>query len=453
MRTRINVWHVLLVMIVLSLGTFGVLAEETATHTSFFDNDAINRMIDENYKLVQENGYAELRIPRSLHGITEEALTPNSLEVGRKLIEHGCEAYAIGGCIRDYIMGTESNDVDIATNATIEQQREIFGDDLYLHFPGGMTFGRVRFPDEEVDLASYQTPSLAFYGLAGMPEFDPTATGNDSVLLDSFQRDLTMNAIYYDLTNGDLVDFHGGLYAIREHVIDTIVPAANAVNQDGRKLIRALRFKSRFGYELSDSLDRAIRKYGVAVVNRMRQADISNNINKMMEAGYASKSWRNLADYGLLDTVFPSLIRLVNDADYLNYLDKATAYMDDLHNEKGRKISDTLILLTFIQPEIDRRAQRSAYLTALSGVLDEQEMTFKISAQMRERLEGISVLAHDMEKISSQFLKSAVQESEYYEDALALLNMKALTNSELTTQAAFWNENADKTQESLDKAA
>ena len=127
--------------------------------------------------------------------------------------------------------------------------------------------------------------------------------------------------------------------------------------------------------------------------------------------------------------------------------------MDDLHNEKGRKISDTLILLTFIQPEIDRRAQRSAYLTALSGVLDEQEMTFQISAQMRERLEGISALAHDMEKISSRFLKSAVQESEYYEDALALLNMKALTNSELATQAAFWNENADKAQESLDKAA
>lgn len=350
-------------------------------------------------------------------------------------------------------MGTESNDVDIATNATIEQQREIFGDDLYLHFPGGMTFGRVRFPDEEVDLATYQTLPFAFYGLAGMPEFDPTATVNDSVLLDSCRRDLTMNAIYYDLTNGDLVDFHGGMYAIREHVIDTIVPAANAVNQDGRKLIRAIRFKSRFGYELSDSLDRAIRKYGVDVVNRMRQADISNNINKMMEAGYASKSWRNLADYGLLDTVFPSLIRLVNDADYLNYLDKATAYMDDLHNEKGRKISDTLILLTFIQPEIDRRAQRSAYLTALSGVLDKQEMTFKISAQMRERLEGISVLAHDMEKISSRFLKSAVQESEYYEDALALLNMKALTNSELATQAAFWNENADKTQESMDKAA
>ena len=54
--------------VVLSLGTVGVFAEEKAANGSIFANASINRMIDENYKKVQENGYAELRIPFSLHG-------------------------------------------------------------------------------------------------------------------------------------------------------------------------------------------------------------------------------------------------------------------------------------------------------------------------------------------------------------------------------------------------
>ena len=427
--------------------------EAQAASTGIFANEEINRMIDENYQRVQEEGYAELRIPMSLHGITDEMLTANSIEVGRKLMENGYEAYVVGGCIRDFILGTDSNDIDITTNATLEQQRAIFGDALETHWGGGRVFGGVIFPNELVDLATYQNIPAAFYGISGVPEFDPSSTTSDSLVADSFQRDLTMNAIYYDMSNGDLVDYHGGIHDLRDGVLNTMVDGSVKVQDDPRAILRAIRFKARFGFEFSDSLERAIREYGVAGISTMGRSDVVMNASKMMVGGYSSSAWRILADYGLLDALYPPLIRLADDEKYLNYLDKGLMYIDQLVNDSGEDVSEALALLAFLQPEIDRRAQRSGYETALCGVLDEQETSF-ILDRSRPDIECISLLAHDMEQLSSRFLKDAVRQSEYFEDARALLNIKAQTNSALAKQAEFWNEaDAQEAMDALDDAA
>lgn len=413
--------------------------EETETQKpAFFDNEEINRMIDENYEQVLENGYAELRIPLSLHGITEEVFTANSLEVGKKLLENGYDAYVVGGCVRDFIMGTESNDIDITTNATLEQQREIFGDALETHSSGGMVFGGVVFPDELVDLATYQNIPTGFYGVAGVPEFDTSATTGSSALLDSFQRDLTINALYYDLATGDLVDYHGGIHDIREHILNTMVNGMISLQVDPRIVVRAMRFKARYGFEFSESLEQGIRTYGQTALANMRQNDIFVNIGKMMISGYALESSHILQEYDLLDIAYPPVIRLKDDADYLAYLDKALEYMDGLRAESGENNSDMLALLVFLQPEIDRRAARSDYEIALRGVLDEQETSFNLK-KIRSKVEAISQLAHDMENVSSRFLCDAVQQSEYFKDARSLLYMNSLRNRSLEKQVEFWN--------------
>ena len=422
----------------------------TEERSGIFEDAEISRMIDENYQKVLEDGYAELRIPMSLHGITEDALIGNSLEVGRKLLENGFEAYVIGGCMRDFIMGTQSVDIDIVTNASLEQQRELFGDALETHISGGRVFGGVVFPDETVDLATYQNVPASFYGLRGVPDFDPSTEISDSPLLDSFQRDLTINAIYYDMSNGDLVDYHGGIHDIREHVLNTMVNPLNALTEDPRILVRSIRFKARYGFDFSEALDSVIRERGVDLLNAIDRYDLYSNISKMMVAGYSSAAWPVLMDSELLDTVYPPLIRLVDKEDYAAYLRQALAYMDQLCQSSGEDNSKALALLAFLQPEIDRRAERSGYETALCGVLDEQETAFDLT-KIRTQLEEVSLLAHDMEQVSSRFLRDAVQSSEYYEDALALLNMKALAYSSLTRQAAFWNETAEQAEENSDE--
>ena len=91
---------------------------------SFFDNAQINSMIDDNYALVQQNGWAELVIPEELHHFERDRISPNALEAGQKLIDHGYKAYVVGGTVRDFVLGTKVNDFDIATDASIDRQRQ-----------------------------------------------------------------------------------------------------------------------------------------------------------------------------------------------------------------------------------------------------------------------------------------------------------------------------------------
>ena len=425
---------------------FGAAYCETATEekaaSSFFDSEEINRLIDENYTAVLENGYAELRIPLSVHGITEDVLTENSRQVGRTLLENGYKAYVVGGCIRDFIMGKESNDIDISTDATIEQQRALFGDALVTHDVGGMVFGYVQFPDEAVDLATFQNVPAPYAGLPGIPDFDVTTNTSDSEMLDSFQRDMTMNALYYDLSTGDIVDFHGGIHDIREGVINTMVDASIALPVRPRVTARAIRFKARYGFEFSESLDRVIRESGKELLQAMGSGDLYVNICQMMDAGYSLDCWHNLREYGLMDTVYPVLGELNGDPAYDAYLEKALAWMDQLRKETGENVSDYLALLVFIQPAIDRLATGADYEAALDSVLDEEAASLDI-AKGRDRIREISLLEHDMEQAFSAAAENSIRSSEAFDEALALLNMKALSDETLAEAAGFWNGAAE----------
>ena len=143
------------------------MAAAPQTAGSLFDNPEVKRMIDENYQEVLKNGYAELRIPLSLHGITEDVFTDNARDVAARLMENGYKAYVIGGCIRDFVMGRESNDIDFVTDAPLEQQQAIFGDAFVSHLSSGSVYGRVYYPDEVIDLATFQNIPPAFRRASG----------------------------------------------------------------------------------------------------------------------------------------------------------------------------------------------------------------------------------------------------------------------------------------------
>lgn len=419
---------------------------------NLFENEEVNRLIDENYQQVLEKSYAELHMPLSLHGITEEAFTANARDVASRLMENGYKAYVIGGCIRDFILGKESNDIDFVTDATLEQLQAIFGDAFQTHISSGNVYGGVSYPDEYVDLATFQNVPPHFAGLPGVPEFDPTVRYTDSALLDSFERDLTINAIYYDMSNGDLIDFHGGLHDIREGILKTMADARAVLPDNPLVALRALRFQARFGFKIDENLDAAIREMGPQVLSNLNQHTMYRNANWMMMTGNALDCYRLLAEYGLMDTIYPPIDGIMNGDEYRNYLEKALKYMDKLCLDRGETISNELALLAFLQPEIDRRARRSSYEKAVCGVLDEMEMSFELD-DIRVRVEGISHLAHDMERASSRDMEGSVRRSEFFSDALALLNMKSLSDESLREQAAFWNEVAGWETDYTDKAA
>ena len=407
--------------------------------SSFFDNPEINRLLDENHAEVEKNGYAKLRIPRSVHKMKETVFSKNALEVGHALLEAGYQAYVVGGSTRDYIMGRKNVDADITTNATIEEQRELFGDALRTHEAVGRVFGGVSFPDEEVDLSTFQNIPKQYKDLPGVPPFDPDQLTGDSLLGDSFQRDLTLNAIYYDLSNGDLLDFHDGIYDIREGILDTMVDAGTELQSDPRVLLRAIRFKARFGLDFSDDLEKAIRENGREYVKNLDGYSAFSNVRKMMHAGYALNSYHLLTEYGLFESFYPSLRKAAGDEKYRAYIERALSYMDEQVNGSGKNASPELTVLVFLQPEILKRAEESNMRDALKSVLDEEEQVFDFG-DARDKIIRTSLLAERMMHKPSRRFEDSVLKSGHFSDARMLLGMMALADERFKDQADYWEE-------------
>ena len=107
------------------------LSQEFATYqeNSFFSIPGINKLLDDNYALVQKNGYAELRIPKKYHTMSIDMLPPGNRIAVDNILKSGYNVYLVGGQVRDYLMGSSPNDFDLVTTAPIRDLDKILGDD------------------------------------------------------------------------------------------------------------------------------------------------------------------------------------------------------------------------------------------------------------------------------------------------------------------------------------
>ena len=406
-----------------------VVSCSTTARTGFFANNEINRLVDENYKQVVENGWAELRIPQSVHGITKDSFSPNALDAADKLIAAGYEAYLIGGSIRDLIMGTPSMDFDITTTAPNEKIEEIFDDVTFHSIPLGHSFAFVHYPDEIIDVATCVNIPAGLYGLKGVPDFDPEPLYSNNFVYDSFQRDITINAIYYDVKTGDLVDYHGGIHDIREGIIKTMTDPEVAMDVNSIIAVRSMRFKARYNMEYSAEMDEVMhRKAGVYSVQAGAGSN-SANMPKFFNAGYALRCYYVLKDYDAFDAIYSPVADLFNTAEYQSYITAAFKWIDDWY-ASGNKVSDSLTLAVILWPAVNNKDAKE--------VLKQQNKTIEINDETMDDYLDL----FEIEKIMTQRLsyeeaiKLALQNE--FEDAYQLLIIRNLTERGLEEAVRFW---------------
>ena len=384
---------------------------------SFFDNAQINSMIDDNYALVQQNGWAELVIPEELHHFGRDRISPNALEAGQKLIDHGYKAYVVGGTVRDFVLGTKVNDFDIATDASIDRQLEIFGEDLQLHGSGsGKIFALIHFPDEDIDLATFQNIPAPYHGKPGIPEFDPSLSQSDSALFDSFQRDLTMNSLYYDLTTGDIIDYHGGLYCLREGFMDTAVEGNLALSTNPM-IIRLLRFKARYGFRLSDSLEAAMRNNALDYARKIEPLEVENQLRRMWFGGYAADCFDVLMDYDLFGYFHPPVADICHTEEYQAYAHEALERLD-AKKAAGGIVDENEAVALLLYPAVRKLAETMPAEEAIKAVLDQEETVYEWWMDTRQLSEQYlrDLLAADPERTSQQALEAAFLSAPLWSD-------------------------------------
>ena len=175
-----------------------------------------------------------------------------------KLRAAGHQAYLVGGCVRDLLLGREPDDYDVSTDARPEQVQELFPDSLAV----GAQFGVVIVLGEgaQVEVATFR--SDVGYSDGRHPDHvDFTGSAEEDVK----RRDFTINALLMDGLTGQVWDYVGGREDLRGAIIRAIGDPEKRFREDKLRMIRAVRFAARFGYTIEPATFAAIQKLALEV--------------------------------------------------------------------------------------------------------------------------------------------------------------------------------------------
>lgn len=161
-----------------------------------------------------------------------------------ELIRNGYEAYIVGGCVRDSIMGITPHDWDICTSALPDEVVHIFSE--YKIIPTGIKHGTVTivFPSGQYEVTTYRIDGE--YKDNRHPD---KVHFTNSLLEDLRRRDFTINALAYNQYNG-LIDYFGGIEDIKKKIVRCVGSPENRFNEDALRMMRAIRFAATLKFKI-----------------------------------------------------------------------------------------------------------------------------------------------------------------------------------------------------------
>jgi poly(A) polymerase len=232
----------------------------------------------------------------------------------KTLRQHGFEAYLVGGCVRDLLLGREPKDYDVATNATPRQVMTIFPETYAV----GAQFGVVLVPAPDsgsapdcqaeggskspcVEVATFRSD----IGYTDGRHPDEVRFSNDP-REDVARRDFTINGMLLDPVSGEVFDYVGGRKDLEAGIIRTIGNPQHRFTEDKLRMLRAVRFAARFEYTIEPATFAAMQALAdqIAVVSRERVRD---ELTRMLTEGHASRAFLMLDESGLLQLVLPEI--------------------------------------------------------------------------------------------------------------------------------------------------
>ena len=224
-----------------------------------------------------------------------------ALWVLKRLRQAGFEALLAGGCVRDMLLGVRSSDYDIATSATPEQVRRLFGRVLLVGARFGVAI--VMRAGRQVEVATFRSDVSYSDGRR------PDAVRFSDARQDALRRDFTINGMFFDPLagrGGKLIDFVGGRQDLRKGLIRTIGSPGRRFSEDYLRMIRAVRFAGRLGFRIDPATARAVSKHAADIAGVSGER-VFDELSKMLSHPSAPAAMRKLAELGLAQRILPEL--------------------------------------------------------------------------------------------------------------------------------------------------
>lgn len=275
-------------------------------------------------------------IPRAEHSVSRGDISEPALKVLYRLHKAGYSAYLVGGSVRDLLLGHHPKDFDVATDATPEEVRKIFGNCRLI----GRRFrlAHIHFGREIIEVATFRAAHDQGEG-GGLTAGGLILRDNvfGSLEDDAWRRDFSINALYYNIDDFSVVDFTGGLEDMKAGVLRIIGDAETRILEDPVRMLRAARFAAKLGFQLEAGVASQINTLGDKLMG-VPPARLFEEVLKLFHTGHALRSYEVLQDLNLFGYLFGQTNELISEGDEYSdtFICQALANTDDrIHHGKG----------------------------------------------------------------------------------------------------------------------
>ena len=363
----------------------------------------------------------------------KKLIDKDALKVVKTLVKNGYEAYLVGGCIRDLLLGLQPKDFDIATSATPEQIHKVF--------KRSRIIGR-RFKLVHIMFSARKYIEVATFRAGKVKTSNKGQVIRDnfygSLKDDVFRRDFTVNALYYDVVKFQVIDYVNGLEDLKASQINIIGRASERFEEDPVRMIRAIRFKVKLEAELNPEISKNINSNAYLLKN-IPSARLYEEVIKLFHNENSIGVYKELLKFGLFNFLFSQ----TEDSLFINN----TLINTSKRIKRGDSVTPAFLFAVFLWDaqkkclsslRIKNKTQIELMVIASEEVIRKQIQQIMIPRWLSTRVKDIWLMQKQLENCNDIKAKELLNHPRFRMAYDFLLLRSESINPELKKRAKFW---------------
>jgi poly(A) polymerase len=364
-----------------------------------------------------------------------ERIDPDAVKTVSRLRHMDHQAYLVGGCVRDLLLGRRPKDFDVATSAHPGEVRAIFRNCrligrrfrlAHVYFRGGKVIEVATFRKNPIDVGD------------DVPQDGDLLITRDNVFgtaeEDAVRRDFTVNGLFYDVFSGEVIDYVGGLQDLEAHRISTIGDPEIRMREDPVRALRAVRFAARLGFAIEPECFAAMRRHS-GELSRCAPPRVLEETFKILRCGNSARALELLRASGALPVVLPALAAHLDQRgeEGRRAVQAHLAALDGLVRS-GAELSEAVLLGALL---VHLPAGEDGGMQAADDLLSELVTSARLPRRVAERTR-LAMGAQRSLRGPARRRGRGLQAQTYFEDALQLLEVSVRATGEGAEDLARW---------------
>ena len=363
----------------------------------------------------------------------KKLIDKDALKVVKTLVKNGYEAYLVGGCIRDLLLGLEPKDFDIATSATPEQIHKVFK--------------RSRIIGRRFKLVHIMFSARKYIEVATFRAGKVKTSNNGQVIRDNFygslkddvfRRDFTVNALYYDVVKFQVIDYVNGLEDLKASQINIIGRASERFEEDPVRMIRAIRFKVKLEAELNPEISKNINSNAYLLKN-IPSARLYEEVIKLFHNENSIGVYKELLKFGLFNFLFSQ----TQESLFIN----STLINTSKRIKRGDSVTPAFLFAVFLWDaqkkclsslRIKNKTQIELMVIASEEVIRKQIQQIMMPRWLSQRVKDIWLMQKQLENCNDVKANELLNQPRFRMAYDFLLLRSESINPELKKRALFW---------------